>query len=132
MSTLTELGAYLVTKSIGTLGTTMFLGPLPMGVTAGVAVQMVTGGRVVRAMGPVLGAPVADTPSFQVVVRNPDHTAGETKVKAVIDALDHYWGTLSGTSYLYMELEYGPIYLGLDENNRHRWSTVFRATKRRS
>jgi hypothetical protein len=132
VSTLTELGAYLVTKSIGTLGTTLFLGPLPMGVSAGVAVQMMSGGSPVRAMGAALSAPIADSPIFQVVVRNTDHDTGESKVSAIINALDHYWGTLTGTQYLYMALEYGPVYLGLDENNRHRWSITFRATKRRS
>jgi len=132
MSTLTELGAYLVTQGIGALGSTLFLGNLPMGVAAGVSVVMMSAGSPVRSMGASLGAPVADTPAFQVVVRNPDPTAGEAKVSAVINALDFYTGLMGSTAYLLVTLEYGPVYVGLDENNRHRWSITFRATKRRS
>ena len=132
MSTMTELGAYLVTKSIGTLGSTLFLNHMPMGVENAVSVVQMSAASPIRTMGASLSAPVADVPAIQVVVRNASHSDGETKVKAVIDALDFYSGTLGSTAYLLITLEYGPVYVGLDENNRHRWSIAFRVTKRRS
>ena len=132
MSTLTELGNRLVSAGVGTLATDLFLGPMPMGVANCLAVALMNSGSPIRAMGAVSGAPVADTPGFQVTVRHTDHTAGETRVKAVIDAFDFYSGTIGATPYLLITLEYGPVYLGLDENNRHRWTLTFRATKVRS
>jgi hypothetical protein len=132
MSTLTELGAHLVTKNIGALGTSLFLDHMPMGVENAVSVVHMSAASPIRAMGASLSAPVADVPAIQVVVRNASHSDGEAKVKAVIDALDFYSGTLGSTKYLLVTLEYGPVYVGLDENNRHRWSIAFRAVKRRS
>jgi hypothetical protein len=132
MSTVTELSAYLVTQGIGTLGSTLFMGNVPMGATTAVSIGLVSSNTPIRSMGSVCSAPVADAPSVQVMVRDPDHAAGEAKAKAVIDALDFFSGSLSGTEYLLITLSYGPVYIGLDENNRHRWSLVFRVMKRRS
>ena len=103
-----------------------------MGAPNATAIDMLSYSAPIRAMGASLGAPVADVPSFTATVRNADHTAGEAKVKEVIDVCDFYSGTLGSTPYLLIVLDYGPVYLGLDENNRHRWSLTFRITKRRS
>ena len=132
MSTMTELGAYLVNKSIGILGTSLFLYNLPMGVENAVSVVQTSAASPIRTMGAALSAPVADVPAIKVEVRNASHLDGETKVKAVIDALDFYSGTMGSTEYLLVTLDYGPVYRGLDENNRHQWSLMFRFTKRRS
>lgn len=132
MSVISEVASRLVSQSIGTKGTTLFQGVMPMGVSEGVALYQMTQGQPIRAMGSSGSAPVMDLPQFQVVVRNTSFTNGEAKVKAVIDALDFYTGTLDSIKYFLIRLEYGPVYLGIDENNRHRWSVTFRAMKARS
>ncbi len=132
MSTLTEMSAALQTAGIGTEGTSQFIGVLPMSPDNCVVLSSSRSGASVRGMGPAKGAPVADNIFFQVLVRNTSFSAGEAKVDAVLDALDHDWGTFGSTKYYYIVLNYGPIYLGQDENKRHMWTIDFHATKARS
>jgi hypothetical protein len=134
MSTLVELATRLATNAvIGqiTSPATIFQGPMPMTPDACVSVRRYGGGGVERAMG-TSSTPVADSIHFQILVRDAAQSAGETKIAAILTALDNYSGTLGSTRYLLISLMYGPVDMGRDESNRFVWSLNFRALKARS
>lgn len=95
-----------------------------------IMVRPLPGSSPMQAMGPSLTAPVFERPEAQILLRNPDWVTHQTKIEEVKAALHHYQGVIDGRHY-YIELTYEPIYLGVDENNRHQSSLVFSAVRRR-
>ena len=110
--------------------------PFPKHAEASGACIVELGGEpAIRGMGPSVGDPIAEIVNFQVIVRTSDSSGAEavrSTMRDVHEALDHMSGTLSLCRYLYVEATSPPIYLGQDENERHRWLTEFTATKERS
>lgn len=95
-----------------------------------IAVRPMSGSAPVRGMGPSLTAPLRERPDVQIMVRNKKYVDLATKVEQVKAALDRFVGTIGGKQY-YIELAYEPMYMGIDENQRHQTSIVFNIVRER-
>ena len=118
-----------------TAGGNLFKLPFPKNSADSAACIVELGGESsLRAMGPSGGAPVAEIVNFQVIVRAASSGAetARSTMRDVHDVLDHMNGTLSLCRYLYVKATSPAVYLGLDENERHRWVVDFQAIKERS
>lgn len=118
---LDNLGSYLVTQSIGTLGTDIFNNYMPA--TPDNCVTLYQSGGT---------APdnVASwyNPGLQVRVRNTDQATGRTKAKTIIDAIHDKTFTSSTTLFEYVRALNDPYCLGLDANKRWEWTINFEIT----
>lgn len=109
---LREIGAYLATKSIGTVGTDIFLGLMPDQPDNCIALFEYAGSP------PDLHWP-GEYPGLQVRVRNKSYAAARTKIGEVMDKLHGlHEQTLSGTRYLLIKARGSPEILKRDNNNR--------------
>lgn len=121
-----DLGTYLQTQSIGTLGTDLFQGHLPDTPDNCVAI-FETGGPA-----PNKDLPL-NKPTFQVIVRNASYATGRDKLEAIRTAL-HRKSNLSLVSgqtfayYILAQSEGGHI--GRDANGRDEFSMNFQAVTR--
>ncbi len=109
---LREIGAYLATKSIGTVGTDIFLGLMPDQPDNCIALFEYAGSP------PDLHWE-GEYPGLQVRVRNKGYAAARTKIGEVMDKLHGlHEQTLSGTRYLLIKARGSPEVLKRDANNR--------------
>jgi hypothetical protein len=109
---LTEIGAYLATESIGTVGTDIFLGLMPDQPDSCVALFEYAGSP------PDLHWN-GKYPGLQVRVRNKSYAAARTKIGEVMEKLHRlHEQTLSGTRYLLIKARGSPEILKRDNNNR--------------
>ena len=109
---LREIGAYLATKSIGTVGTDIFLGLMPDQPDNCIALFEYAGSP------PDLHWN-GEYPGLQVRVRNKSYAAARTKIGEVMDKLHGlHEQTLSGTRYLLIKARGSPEVLKRDTNNR--------------
>ena len=109
---LSEIGAYLATKSIGTVGTDIFLGLMPDQPDNCVALYEYAGSP------PDLHWN-GEYPGLQVRVRNKSYAAARTKIGEVMEKLHGlHEQTLSGTRYLLIKARGSPEVLKRDNNNR--------------
>jgi len=122
----TDIGDLLATAGAGSVvaPVTIFNGRLSDKPDNAIAVRPMPGSAPVRGMGPSLTAPLRERPDVQIIVRNLRYVDLMTKVSVIKAALDRFVGTISGKAY-YIELAYEPMYMGVDENNRHQSSLVF-------
>lgn len=121
-----DLGTYLQTQGIGTLGTDLFQGHLPSSPDNCVAVFETGGSQ------PNKDLPL-NHPSFQVIVRNKSYATGRDKLESVRTALHRKFNTslVSGQTFAYYILatsEGGHI--GRDESGRDEFSINFQAVTR--
>ncbi len=93
-------------------------------------IRPMPGSAPLRGMGSSLTAPVRERPNVQIVVRNLLYPGLMAKVEQIKLALDRYIGVIGGKQY-YIELAYEPLYLGIDENQRHQASIVFNVVRER-
>lgn len=93
-------------------------------------IRPMPGSAPIRAMGAPLTAPLLERPDVHIVVRNTTWQGLMAKVDAIKVALDRWVGVIGGKRY-YIELAYEPIYLGIDENQRHQSSLVFNVNRER-
>ena len=109
---LREIGAYLATKSIGTVGTDIFLGLMPDQPDNCIALFEYAGSP------PDLHWN-GEYPGLQVRVRNKSYAAARTKIGEAMTALHGlHEQTLSGTRYLLIKARGGPEVLKRDNSNR--------------
>jgi hypothetical protein len=109
---LKEIGAYLATKSIGTVGTDIFLGLMPDQPDNCIALFEYAGSP------PDLHWN-GEYPGLQVRVRNKSYAAARTKIGDAMTALHGlHEQTLSGTRYLLIKARGSPEVLKRDNNNR--------------
>ncbi len=109
---LREIGAYLATKSIGTVGTDIFLGLMPDQPDNCIALFEYAGSP------PDLHWN-GEYPGLQVRVRNKSYAAGRAKIKEVVTELHGaHELTLNGTRYLLIKARGSPEVLKRDNNNR--------------
>lgn len=122
---LTEIGAYLATKSIGTVGTDIFLGLMPDQPDNCIALFEYAGSP------PDLHWN-GEYPGLQVRVRNKGYAAARTKIGEVMDKLHGlHEQTLSGTRYLLVKARGSPEVLKRDANNRVELFVNFEIIKER-
>lgn len=109
---LNEIGAYLATKSIGTVGTDIFLGLMPDQPDNCIALFEYAGSP------PDLHW-AGEYPGLQVRVRNKSYAAGRAKIGEIVKELHGlHEQTLSGTRYLLIRARGSPEVLKRDGNNR--------------
>ena len=109
---LTEIGAYLATQNVGTVGTDIFLGLMPDQPDNCIALFEYAGSP------PDLHWN-GEYPGLQVRVRNKSYAAARTKIGEVINKLHGlHEKTLSGTRYLLIKARGSPEVLKRDNNNR--------------
>ena len=109
---LREIGAYLATKGIGTVGTDIFLGLMPDQPDNCIALFEYAGSP------PDLHWN-GEYPGLQVRVRNKSYAAARTKIGEAMTALHGlHEQTLSGTRYLLIKARGSPEVLKRDNNNR--------------
>ena len=109
---LAEIGAYLAQKSIGTVGTDIFLGQMPDQPDSCIVLFEYAGSP------PDLHWN-GEYPGLQVRVRNKSYAAGRAKIKEVVTELHGVHElTLNGTRYLLIKARGSPEVLKRDNNNR--------------
>ena len=109
---LTEIGAYLAQKSIGTVGTDIILGQMPDQPDSCIVLFEYAGSP------PDLHWN-GEYPGLQVRVRNKSYAAGRAKIKEVVTELHGVHElTLNGTRYLLIKARGSPEVLKRDNNNR--------------
>jgi hypothetical protein len=109
---LKEIGTYLATKSIGTVGTDIFLGLMPDLPDNCIALFEYAGSP------PDLHWN-GEYPGLQVRVRNKSYAAARTKIGEVMEKLHGlHEQTLSGTRYLLIKARGSPEILKRDASNR--------------
>lgn len=121
MPLLEEIGDYLSTGGVGTVGTDLFLGYLPEAPDAVVAVYETGGLPPVRAMRSAPGQPVVVRPRVQVLARAAEHdyAAARSKVGRAYDLLEGLGDrTLGGVRYLWVGAVQEPFLMGRDSQGR--------------
>ncbi len=122
---LTEISAYLATKSVGTVGTDIFLGQMPDQPDNCIALFEYAGSP------PDLHWN-GEYPGLQVRVRNKSYAAARTKIGEAMIALHGlHEQTLSGTRYLLIKARGSPEVLKRDNNNRVELFVNFEIIKER-
>ena len=122
---LREIGAYLATKSIGTVGTDIFLGLMPDQPDNCIALFEYAGSP------PDLHWN-GEYPGLQVRVRNKSYAAARTKIGEAMTALHGlHEQMLSGTRYLLIKARGSPEVLKRDNNNRIELFVNFEIIKER-
>ena len=120
MSLLDDIGAYLASNGIGTVGTDIFLGRgLTATPDAQVGLQRSGGFGSIHAMRGVPGQPIANQPRIQIVCRALTYPLAEAKANAVNDLLDGLRNTtINTTFYHFINSVQEPFLLQYDDNNR--------------
>ena len=122
---LREIGAYLQSQGIGTLGANVFLGLMPDQPDNCIALFEYAGSP------PDLHWN-GEYPGLQVRVRNKSYAAARTKIGEVMTALHGvHEQTLSGTRYLLIKARGSPEVLKRDNNNRVEFFVNFEIIKER-
>jgi hypothetical protein len=125
MPLLTEIGAYLATKSIGTVGTDIFLGLMPDQPDNCIALFEYAGSP------PDLHW-AGEYPGLQVRVRNKSYAMARAKIGEIVKELHGlHEQTLSGTRYLLIRARGAPEVLKRDANNRVELFVNFEIIKER-
>ena len=116
---LDEIGSYLASGGVGTLGTDLFLGQLPDSPDAAVVVFETGGMGSVHTMSTGPGNAIAERPRVQVVARAATYSAARTKAHDVFLLLDGLRArTLGSTRYLWGQGVQSPFLLERDQANR--------------
>lgn len=120
---LEDIGQYLQSQGIGTLGVDIFLGILPSESDNCIALFEYAGSP------PDLHWN-GEYPGLQVMVRNADYPAGRVKIEQVKNTLHGlYEQVLNGTRYLLIKAKQSPECLGLDDNQRYEFVINFDVIK---
>jgi hypothetical protein len=110
---LDDIGGYLQTSGVGTLGTDIFLFNLPdsAGKENVVSLWEYSGANPLNAMSSTPGAAVSEFPRLQVLVRNVSAETARTKCNTIWKLLDGYSGTLNSVRYKAIKALGSPSYL---------------------
>lgn len=122
-----DIAAHLATKSVGTVGTDIFIGHMPDAPSNCIAL-MQNSGRAPELAGPISGQ--IEHPRLVIRVRNSTYLNGQNKARDVLKAL-HTEGeiTMNGHRYLYIQAVGSVNQLGRDHENRSLFSLDFVVTK---
>lgn len=132
---LDEVGDYLSTGGVGTVGGDLFLGYMPEAPDAVVALYETGGMGPYRAMRSDPGQPVAVRPRLQVVARAAEHdyAAARAKVQRAYELLEGMGDrVLNGVRYLWVGAVQEPFLMGRDTQGRVLIACNFDVTKERS
>ena len=122
---LTEIGAYLATQNVGTVGTDIFLGLMPDQPDNCITLFEYAGSP------PDLHWN-GEYPGLQVRVRNKSYAAGRAKIEEVVTELHGaHELTLNGTRYLLIKARGSPEVLKRDNSNRVELFVNFEIIKER-
>jgi len=131
-----DIADVLSTGGMGTVASTIFIGPLRDNVDTGVAVIETGGIFPVHAFssGPATtigaGVAVVERPRVQVFSRAPDYATARAQAQNAFNLLDGMQDrTVNSVKYLYVEAVQSPVDLGRDKNDRQRFSVNFDVTK---
>ena len=106
-----DIGSYLATAGIGTLGSSIFLGNMPDAPDNAIALYQYSGNA------PELVGNL-ESPRLTVRVRNTGYSAGMEKAQDILDALHTLADqTIGGTRYLYVRATGSVNHLGRDNDN---------------
>ncbi len=125
---LDEVGAYLATNSVGTVGTTIFKGVMPDVPVVQVGLFEYQGLASIDASGGV----AAQRPRLQVVVRGPGsgYLTARTTAETIHTLLNRTGGlTLTGVKYHFIKALGPPMLIGRDANNNVRIGINFQIVK---
>lgn len=121
---LDEIGAYLQTESVGTVGTDIWLGELQPTPDDAVGLFETPG-----ASPEVFDR--TDYPTLQVRVRSRLYSDGRTRIQSIFELLHGLAETdLSGTRYHLIRGKQTPFYLGQVDLERHEFVCNFAVTRR--
>lgn len=130
MALLDDIASHLVSKSIGTIGTDLFLGYMPDQPDNCVGVFEYAGEPMELTMG--TGDAVLERPGLQVRARNKSYSAAKTKIDSVVTALHGLAEqTLNSKRYLLVRANQSPESIGMDQNNRSELVVNFSVLKER-
>lgn len=116
---LVELGDYLSTNGVGTVGTDLFLGFMPDTPNGCVALYETGGLGPARAMRGSAGQPVAERPRVQVVARSTSYASARAKARDAYLLLEGLGDvTLNGVQYKWVGAVQEPFMMGRDELGR--------------
>ena len=122
---LREIGAYLATQNVGTVGTDIFLGLMPDQPDNCIALFEYAGSPLDLHWN-------GEYPGLQVRVRDKSYAAARTKIGEVMEKLHGlHEQTLSGTRYLLIKARGSPEILKRDNNNRVELFVNFEIIKER-
>lgn len=114
---LDELGAYLQTQGVGTLGTDLFTGTLPDVPDNAVALYEYGGVSPVSTLGATNMK--FERPRIQVLARATTYSAARSKIEMIFKLLHGLANTsLSSVRYLLVEAVQSPFFMERDANNR--------------
>jgi hypothetical protein len=125
---LDEIGAYLATNGVGTVGTTIFKGVMPDLPVVQIGLFEYQGLGSVDASGGV----VAYRPRLQVIVRGPasGYSAARTTAETIHTLLNRTGSlTLTGVKYHFIKALSTPMFIGRDANNNIRIGINFQIVK---
>ncbi len=123
---LDEIGDYLETLDLATVGMDLFKGQIPPEPANCLALFELPGGNSIRTGRGVL----AEECSLRVVARNQDYSAGRSLIDSVYKALDMQAElTLDGCRYLYIEAKTPPYFAGQGVNGTSEFFCTFRVVK---
>jgi len=128
---LDDIGAYLVTQSIGTLGSDLFLGWLPDTPDTCVAVIEGIGDEALETLGSTSSTNM-EQPALQIICRGApdDYNTPRIKAEAVKAALQDVANqVLTSTLYYRIRMRHPPWPMGKDENKRFMLSTNYDVIK---
>lgn len=129
MATLDEIGTYLQTSGIGTLGSSLFIGMLPQTPDTCVAIYEYGGSVGTYTMGSTVSARL-EYPRIQAIARAASYSTARAKIQSVYTTLDAVAETdLSSKRYHRIRAATPPIYIGKDESNRPMFSCNFETMK---
>jgi hypothetical protein len=117
----------LAAAGVGTVGTDIFALRLPSTPDTCLFVRAMGGRKPARGFGES-SPTIAQFPDVQIIVRALDVPTLAAKVDAIRAVLDFKTWTVSGVQY-FSSLQYEPVDLGEDENQRQQVSMVFSLTK---
>lgn len=119
MALLNEIGDYLSSQGVGTLGQNLFLGYLPDSPNSAGAIYPTGGITAVHAFNPSPGQAKAQRPSVQIVWRSSSFSVAESKLRTVWSLMDGLpERTLGGTRYQSIEAISDPFLMNRDEQGR--------------
>jgi len=126
---LNELAADLAAASLGTVGTNIFVSHFPLDPSNILSLHDQIPVKPIRTMAKRRDHEVH---MVQLIGRDTGHDACEAKVRAVYTRWDMFSGTLSSVRYVIILAAGSPVYLGVDENKRFRWSCMFEVRRAES
>lgn len=125
MSTASEVGTYLAAHGLGTVGTSIFEGLMPASPANCIGILERAGRGPERTMGRL----VAVKPHVHIEVRNDDYEAGYAVALQIQTLLQNFTGLMGSVRYYEITIMGAINSLGVDENQRSRFTQTFIVTK---